>query len=102
VGPEHRQVHRRREGARGRVLRRILDATFTYTDDTVASSADRASSNRQLLQIVTLWAPIGLAVLGLILIAIAIVLASRRGGRHSSPAAVASASSGPKPVKTSS
>jgi hypothetical protein len=81
---------------------KILDALFTYTDDTIASSADRASSNRQLLQIVTLWAPIGLTVLGLILIAVAVVLASRRGGRHASPAAVSSAGAGPKPVKTSS
>lgn len=79
---------------------KILDATFTYTDDTVASSADRAASNRQLLQLVTLWGPIGLAALGVILIVVAIVLASRRGGRHASRAAVAAASPGPKPVKT--
>ncbi|BCB91101.1 PorA family protein [Phytohabitans suffuscus] len=82
---------------------KILDAVFTYTDETIASSADRASSNRQLLQIVTMWAPLGLAVLGLALVALALALGLRRGGRHTSPAAIASADTGTKgPVKTPS
>jgi hypothetical protein len=65
----------------------VLNATFTYTDDTIASAADRASSNRQLLQIVNLWAPIGLVVVGLILIVLAVLLSARRrnAGRHAGP-----------------
>ncbi|MDQ7904056.1 DUF3068 domain-containing protein [Phytohabitans sp. ZYX-F-186] len=82
---------------------KILDAVFTYTDDTIASSADRASANRQLLQLVNLWGPIGLAVVGLILIALALAFGLRRGGRHAVPAAVAPADAGDKgPVKTTS
>jgi hypothetical protein len=67
---------------------KILDARFTYTDDTIKSSADRASSNRQRLQIVNLWAPIGLLVLGLVLVALGVVLSMRRrAGRHAGPTA---------------
>ena len=62
----------------------VLNATFTYTNDTVASAADRASNNRQLLRIVNLWAPIGLLVLGLVLIVLAVLLSMRRrnAGKH--------------------
>jgi hypothetical protein len=67
---------------------KILDARFTYTDDTIKSSADRASSNRQRLQIVNLWAPIGLLVVGLVLVALGVVLSTRRrAGRHAGPTA---------------
>ncbi|MFC7549637.1 DUF3068 domain-containing protein [Plantactinospora sp. GCM10030261] len=67
---------------------KILSAVFTYTDDTIKRSADTASSNRQQLQTVRLWAPIGLAVLGVVLIVVAVMLSARRGraGRHSRPA----------------
>lgn len=81
---------------------KILDATFTYTDETIADAADRASSNRRLLMLVNLWGPIALAVLGAILIVLAIVLASRRDGRHATPAPAPPANTGNKPVKTSS
>ncbi|MEV6493900.1 DUF3068 domain-containing protein [Actinoplanes sp. NPDC051633] len=57
----------------------ILDATFTYTDDTITKSADTAKSNRQRLNLVTLWAPIGLAVLGLILLIVAVLMLRRSG-----------------------
>jgi hypothetical protein len=62
---------------------KILDAVFTYTDDTIARNADTASSNRQQLQIVKLWGPIGLLVIGVILVVVGLMLATRRGrGRH--------------------
>ena len=61
----------------------ILDAVFTYTDDTITRSADTAGSNRQLLQIVTMWGPIALVVLGLILVVVGLMLIARRTrGRH--------------------
>ncbi|MDG4825109.1 DUF3068 domain-containing protein [Asanoa sp. WMMD1127] len=61
----------------------ILDALFTYTDDTVARSADTASSNRQLLQIVKLWGPLALVVIGLVLVGFGLRFATRRPqGRH--------------------
>ncbi|WP_250036505.1 DUF3068 domain-containing protein [Paractinoplanes maris] len=56
----------------------ILDATFTYTDDTIKSAADTSADNRQKLQLVGLWGPIGLAVLGAILIIAALYLLNRR------------------------
>jgi hypothetical protein len=56
----------------------ILDAEFTYTDDTISKAADTAKSNRQRLMLVGLWAPLILAVLGLILIAAGIWLIARR------------------------
>jgi hypothetical protein len=75
---------------------KLLDATFTYTDATIADAADNASSNRQLLRIVNLWAPIGLLVIGLILIAVALLLTMRRrnAGRHAGPPAPAPAGDG--------
>jgi hypothetical protein len=61
----------------------ILDALFTYTDETIASSADRAADNRNQLRLVSLWGPIGLAVVGAALLIAGLVLATRRGrGRH--------------------
>ncbi|HEX2773286.1 MAG TPA: DUF3068 domain-containing protein [Micromonosporaceae bacterium] len=66
---------------------KILDAVFTYTDDTSARSADTASANRQRLQLVNLWGPIGLVVIGLILIVVGLMLGLRRDrGRHAAPA----------------
>ena len=80
----------------------LLDAPFVYTDDTIRSAAETAKENRQKLALVTMWAPIGLAVLGAILLIAGIMLvargrrqmaaaaavpASRRGGaRHSAAA----------------
>jgi hypothetical protein len=65
----------------------ILNAVFTYTDDTIARSADTAGSNRQLLQIVTIWGPIALVVVGLILVVVGLMLITGRSrGRHAGPA----------------
>jgi Porin PorA len=65
---------------------KLLDAVFTYTDDTIARSADTASSNRERLQLVTVWGPLGLLVIGLILIVVALLLTMRRApGRHARP-----------------
>ncbi len=55
----------------------ILDATFTYTDETVRNAAETAKSNRQRLMLVTVWGPIALAVVGLILVAVGVLLARR-------------------------
>ncbi|GIF69185.1 hypothetical protein Ais01nite_72200 [Asanoa ishikariensis] len=56
----------------------ILDATFTYTDDTIKKSADTASSNRQLLMLVKLWGPLVLLLLGVLLIGGGLLLLRRR------------------------
>ncbi|MDI6102608.1 DUF3068 domain-containing protein [Actinoplanes sp. NEAU-A12] len=47
----------------------VLDATFAYTDETVTKAAATAKDNIFLLNIVSLWGPLGLALLGLILAA---------------------------------
>jgi hypothetical protein len=64
----------------------ILDAEFTYTDDTINKAADTSKSNRQRLALVSVWAPIGLAVLGLILLVAGILLALRRRREDATPA----------------
>ncbi|AVT36414.1 DUF3068 domain-containing protein [Plantactinospora sp. BB1] len=56
----------------------ILDAVFTYTDDTIARSAEAAGSNRQLLQMVKLWGPLALLVIGLALVIVGLLKALRR------------------------
>jgi hypothetical protein len=56
----------------------ILDAVFTYTDDTVTKAADTAKSNRQRLKLVGVYGPIGLGVLGLILMVLGMLLMGRR------------------------
>ncbi|BCL16701.1 DUF3068 domain-containing protein [Micromonospora sagamiensis] len=56
----------------------ILDAVFTYTDDTIARSADTAAANRQRLQLVTVYAPVGLLVVGLALTAVGLAMTLRR------------------------
>ncbi|MEQ4302634.1 DUF3068 domain-containing protein [Plantactinospora sp. B6F1] len=77
----------------------ILDAVFTYTDDTIARSAEAAGSNRRLLQTVKLWGPIALLVVGLALVIVGLRQALRgpraaavdgsvpepRSGRHAAP-----------------
>ncbi|MCM4082742.1 DUF3068 domain-containing protein [Paractinoplanes hotanensis] len=64
----------------------ILDATFTYTDDTIKSAAETSGDNRQKLQLVGVWAPIGLAVLGAVLIIAALFLLNRRPAAPAAPA----------------
>jgi hypothetical protein len=45
-----------------------LAGTFTATDKTVATNADRARDTRSKILLVSLWLPIGLGVLGLLLL----------------------------------
>jgi hypothetical protein len=63
----------------------ILDAVFTYTDDTIKKAADTSGDNRGRLKLVGVYAPTGLAVLGLILIVAGIMVALR--GSRPAPAA---------------
>ena len=58
----------------------ILDAVFTYTDDTIKKAAETAGDNRGRLKLVGVYAPVGLAVLGLVLI-VAGILVALRGSR---------------------
>ena len=58
----------------------LLDALFTYTDDTIVKSADSAEANRSKLQLVKVWGPLGLLVVGLLLVVIGLILAMRASG----------------------
>lgn len=62
----------------------LLDANFEYTPETVAKAADRAGSNRAQLNLISIWAPLGLAVVGLLLVIFAFMLGRRAasGGAH--------------------
>jgi len=61
----------------------LLDADFTYTKDTVANSAASAKANASQLKLVTLYGPIGLGVLGLVLVVVGVLLA--RAPRPTTP-----------------
>lgn len=65
----------------------ILDATFTYTDDTIKNVAETSGDNRARLKLVGVYAPAGLAVLALILI-VAGILVALRGSRPATAATV--------------
>jgi hypothetical protein len=54
-----------------------LDAAFEYTPDTVKASAERARDSRLQLQLVGLYGPIGLTILGLAGIIGGLLLARR-------------------------
>lgn len=56
----------------------LLDADFSYTEETVAASVKRAEDSRQGLTLLGVYVPIGLVLLGLVLAA-AGLLVSRRG-----------------------
>jgi len=56
----------------------LLDAVFTYTPDTIKRSADTAADNRQQLRLVQVYGPIAFAVVGLVLVALGLVIATRR------------------------
>jgi hypothetical protein len=64
----------------------LLDADFSYTKDTIANSADGAKSNGNQLKLVTVYGPIGLGVLALLLI-VGGVLLMRRPRAAATPAA---------------
>ncbi|SCL61688.1 Protein of unknown function [Micromonospora citrea] len=55
----------------------LLDADFSYNDETITASAKRAEDNRQKLSIVGVYVPIGLALLGLVLAAAGLLVARR-------------------------
>lgn len=55
----------------------LLDAPFVYTVDTTRKAAETAKANRQKLMLVSVWAPLGLVVLGLVLLVLGIMIARR-------------------------
>ncbi|MET8253326.1 DUF3068 domain-containing protein [Micromonospora sp. NPDC005197] len=57
----------------------LLKADFTYNDATIEASVKRANESRGQLTILGVYAPIGVAVLGLVLIVVGLLVA-RRGG----------------------
>ncbi|MGC5054894.1 DUF3068 domain-containing protein [Micromonospora sp. DT48] len=64
----------------------LLDADFSYNEETVTSSVDRAKKSRSQLTILGVYAPLGLVVLGLVLIVIGLLVSRNRTpstvGRH--------------------
>jgi hypothetical protein len=68
----------------------LLNADFKFTTETIKNSAANASANRALLNAVSLYAPIGLGVLGLVLLVVGFLL--MRGRR--TPEAVAAGDDG--------
>ncbi len=60
----------------------LLDADFRYTEDTKTKTADGVSSNRTLLNLVSLYLPLGLGILGLGLVVFGLVLRPARRGDH--------------------
>ncbi|GIG88554.1 DUF3068 domain-containing protein [Plantactinospora endophytica] len=58
----------------------LLDATFTYTDQTVEEAAERADENGSRLALVGRQGPIGLGVLGLLAVIGGLVLVIRGNG----------------------
>ncbi|MEU4691610.1 DUF3068 domain-containing protein [Actinoplanes sp. NPDC023714] len=63
----------------------LLDADFTYTEDSVNRSVATVEDNRQKLQLVGFWGPLGLGILGLIL-AVAGIFLTLRGNAAASGA----------------
>ncbi|MEH0938190.1 DUF3068 domain-containing protein [Micromonospora psammae] len=75
----------------------LLDADFAYNEATIKASVDRAKDSRGKLQLLSVYVPVGLAVLGLLLLAVGLLVA-RRGApavageaRHRAAAAPAPA-----------
>ncbi|GAA4942188.1 DUF3068 domain-containing protein [Actinoplanes utahensis] len=59
----------------------ILDATFAYNDETVNKSVDTVGGNVLKLDLVGLYGPIGLGVLGLILAVVGGIIVARGNAR---------------------
>lgn len=57
---------------------KLLDADFSYTQATIDNSVKTAKENRNLIRIVSVYAPIALGVLGLILVIAGPLLMRRR------------------------
>ncbi|MFG3577246.1 DUF3068 domain-containing protein [Micromonospora chersina] len=55
----------------------LLDADFAYNDATITASADRAKDSRDSLRLLSVYAPIGLVVLGLALLAGGVLVGRR-------------------------
>ncbi|SCL66568.1 DUF3068 domain-containing protein [Micromonospora chersina] len=55
----------------------LLDADFAYNDATITASADRAKDSRDSLRLLSVYAPIGLVVLGLALLAGGVLMGRR-------------------------
>lgn len=55
----------------------LLNADFSYNKETIANSVKTANENKSKVQAVKLYAPIGLGVLGLILIVVGLILFRR-------------------------
>ncbi|MEV4658872.1 DUF3068 domain-containing protein [Micromonospora sp. NPDC049301] len=72
----------------------LLKADFTYNDATIEASVKRANESRGQLTTLGVYAPIGVAVLGLVLIVVGLLVA-RRGG--TAPAAEARHRADPVP-----
>lgn len=57
----------------------VFNGTLTFTDATQGHQADYADSQRNKVQLIRVWVPIGSAVLGLVLILLAVLVRRRRG-----------------------
>ncbi|MGW4293592.1 DUF3068 domain-containing protein [Micromonospora chersina] len=55
----------------------LLDADFAYNEATITASADRAKDSRNSLRLLSVYAPIGLVVLGLALLAGGVLVGRR-------------------------
>ena len=64
----------------------LLNADFAYNDATITASADRAKDSRDSLRLLSVYAPIGLVVLGLVLLVGGVLV-----GRRASAAVAAEA-----------
>lgn len=66
---------------------KIIDATLTFTEDTQKQQADAAKDARKQINLLTVVAPIALAVLGalLVLLGILIIMRARRSGAAAAP-----------------
>lgn len=66
------------------VTKTLLDADFKYTQATVDAAVKNAGGNKMKINAIQLYAPIGLGLLGLLLIGFAVFLMSRgaRPARH--------------------
>ena len=53
----------------------LLNADFAYNQQTIANAVESARSNGSQLQLVNLWLPLGLGVVGLILLVVGFLLA---------------------------
>ncbi|WP_025619815.1 DUF3068 domain-containing protein [Salinispora cortesiana] len=77
----------------------LLDADFSYTDDTVKNSVETVKSNRLKIGLARLWGPIAAGVLGLIALVVGLRLFLRTGGAAGRHSAAAPAGGSPATTK---